>query len=47
MLEKKDYPDFAIFSGGVNVSKAATNNKKVVEVEVMETMFSIAIYAHP
>ncbi|WP_019614203.1 hypothetical protein [Psychromonas ossibalaenae] len=47
LIEKEDHPSFSISGDGIRVSAAPESNEKIVEIEVMETFFSIAVYAYP
>ncbi len=47
MVDKEDHPSFAVSGDGIKVSGTPENNEKIVEIEAMETFFSIAVYAHP
>ena len=42
-----DSPDFNISGDGIKVSNTTKSNEKIIEIEAMETFFSINVSAYP
>lgn len=47
LFEQAEHPSFTISGEGFKVSRSAENNEQIVEIEAMETFFSIEVYAYP
>ena len=47
LFEQVDHPSFTISGEGIKVLRSAENKQQIVEIEAMQTFFSIAVYAYP